>query len=43
MNKTQEAGVYSIEFDGSNIASGIYFYKLETGSFALTKRMVLVK
>jgi len=37
------AGSYSVEFDGSNLASGIYFYKLTTGGFTETKRMNLIK
>jgi hypothetical protein len=36
-------GTYEYEWDGSNFASGIYFYKLETEDFSQTKRMVLIK
>ena len=43
VNEKQNAGGYSVEFDGSNFASGIYFYKLETGSFVETRRMMLIK
>jgi uncharacterized protein YqjF (DUF2071 family) len=38
-----EAGKYSVDFDGSNLASGIYFYSLEAENIVLVKRMVLVK
>lgn len=38
-----KAGTYNAEFDGSNLASGIYFYTLRTNNFAETKRMSLVK
>ncbi len=38
-----EAGTYKAEFDGSNFASGIYFYTLKTDNFVETKRMSLIK
>ncbi|MBK8983002.1 MAG: T9SS type A sorting domain-containing protein [Ignavibacteria bacterium] len=43
VNDKQSAGSYSVEFDGSGFASGVYFYKLEAGEFSETKRMVLLK
>jgi hypothetical protein len=42
-NEIKPAGKYSIEFNGSNLSSGIYFYKLESGDFSETKRMILLK
>jgi N-acetylneuraminic acid mutarotase len=36
-------GRYVIDFDGSNLSTGIYFYKLLTDGFSDTKRMVMVK
>ena len=39
----KDAGYYTVEFNGSNFASGIYYYKLETGNFVATKKMVLLK
>jgi len=42
-NGSHEAGVVEIEWEASNYASGIYFYKLTAGSFTDTKKMVLLK
>jgi hypothetical protein len=43
VNKRQVPGNYSIKFDASNLASGIYFYRLQTGDFIQTRKMVLMK
>jgi hypothetical protein len=43
VNTTQEAGVYHTAWDGKAAASGVYFYKLESGSFSKTERMLLLK
>jgi hypothetical protein len=37
------AGYYNASFDGSNLSSGIYFYKISSGNFSDTKKMVLIK
>lgn len=37
------AGRYEVEFDGSNLPSGVYFYKLEVGSYEQVKKMMLLK
>jgi len=42
-NGELSAGTYNYDFDASHLASGIYFYKLESGDFTQTKKMVLVK
>jgi photosystem II stability/assembly factor-like uncharacterized protein len=43
VNEVKQAGTYSISFNASALPSGVYFYKLTSGSFAQTKRMVLIK
>ncbi|MGD8777354.1 MAG: T9SS type A sorting domain-containing protein [Ignavibacteria bacterium] len=37
------AGQYEMNFDASNLASGVYLYRLKAGSYSITKKMVLLK
>ncbi|MCU0372060.1 MAG: T9SS type A sorting domain-containing protein [Ignavibacteria bacterium] len=43
VNEALQPGTYEVTFDGSGLTSGVYFYKLQAGNFAETKRMVLIK
>jgi hypothetical protein len=43
VNEKQSPGTYEINFDGSNLSNGIYFYTLRSGDFTDTKRMMLIK
>ncbi len=42
-NSFKTAGNYEIKFDASNLAGGVYFYRLRTNSMVLTKKMLLLK
>ena len=43
IDRTQIAGHHDITFDGSHVASGVYMYRIEIGSFVSTRKMVLIK
>ncbi|MBK7104012.1 MAG: T9SS type A sorting domain-containing protein [Ignavibacteriae bacterium] len=43
VNENKLSGIYEIEFNGSDLMSGIYFYKINFGSFEQTKKMILLK
>lgn len=43
VNEIKDAGAHYAEFDGANLASGIYIYKIEAGSFTKTMKMTLLK
>ncbi len=43
VNEKFQPGTYEITFDGSNLPSGVYFYKLSAGNYEETKKLVLLK
>jgi uncharacterized protein (TIGR02145 family) len=43
VNEVKTAGNYEIEFDGTEIPSGVYLYQIRAGSFNETKKMILMK
>jgi hypothetical protein len=43
VSETMEAGSYEAVFNASKFASGIYFYRLQTGSFSSVKKLILMK
>ena len=43
VNEEKPAGSYEVQFDANNLPSGVYFYKLQAGSFTKTMKMLLLK
>ncbi|MHC1738339.1 MAG: T9SS type A sorting domain-containing protein [Ignavibacteriaceae bacterium] len=43
LNEKKQAGTHSIEFNASNFASGIYYYKVVSGNYTAIKKMVLLR
>ena len=43
VNNEQSPGKYSVTFNGNNATSGIYFYRIEAGSYVQTNKMILLK
>jgi len=43
VNEEKPAGTYNIQWNASNMSSGVYFYRLNAGNFIDTKRMILLK
>jgi Secretion system C-terminal sorting domain/Beta-propeller repeat len=43
LNKEKPAGTYEVEFNATNLPSGIYFYRIQAGSYIKTRKMVLLK
>ncbi|HZW39092.1 MAG TPA: T9SS type A sorting domain-containing protein [Ignavibacteriaceae bacterium] len=43
VNEDKQTGSYTVEFNASNLSSGVYFYNLTSGSFTMNKKMILMK
>ncbi len=43
VNEERVPGLHSIEFDGTHLPSGLYYYKMEAGSYVNTKQLLLTK
>jgi hypothetical protein len=43
VNEEKPAGIYSVNFKASSIPSGVYFYQIRSGSYVVTKKMVLLR
>ena|GEM_PF-4451274 len=42
INEERDSGSYEVEFDGSDLQEGVYFYKLITNKYSITKKFVLI-
>jgi hypothetical protein len=43
VNDNLQSGTYKINFNGNNLSSGVYFYKIQAGNFEQTKKLLLMK
>jgi len=43
VNESKQPGVYTADFNATNMASGIYLYKIESGDYSAVKKMMLIK
>jgi len=43
VNEFKQAGSYTVTFDAANYPSGVYYYKIHTGSFVQVRKMILIK
>lgn len=43
VNKKQNAGFYNVQFDASNLSTGVYVYRLQAGNYIASKKLLLLK
>ena len=43
VNERQSPGTYKLTFDGSNLPSGVYIYRLIAGNYSAAKKLILLK
>jgi hypothetical protein len=43
VNATQKAGRYEVNFNASDLSSGVYVYRIEAGNFISAKKLMLLK
>ncbi|MDR3667699.1 MAG: T9SS type A sorting domain-containing protein [Ignavibacteriaceae bacterium] len=43
INEYKFAGNYSVHFNGANLPSGMYFYRLESGNYTAVRKLILLK
>ncbi len=43
VNGEQEAGYHDVKFNGTNLSSGVYFYRIEMGSFVQTRKLLIIR
>ncbi len=43
VNGVKQPGSYTVQFDGSGLASGVYFYRMQAGDFVQTRKLLLIR